>query len=114
MRAMGEECMDLCCFSFLFFPRRKQRYESPGITLKLAGMGVYIHYRLLQFMHHITSRGETIISGCMLGRCCNGRGRKLMQANRIFHHRLLGLQSASCDEDESYNSEAAGRSFVLQ
>lgn len=37
-----------------------------------------------------------------------------MQVNRIFHYRLLGLQSTSCDEDESYNSEAAGRSFVLQ
>lgn len=37
-----------------------------------------------------------------------------MQVNRIFHYRLLGLQSTSCDEDESYNSEAAGRSFVPQ
>lgn len=47
----------------------KALYESPGVTLKLAGMGVYIHYRLfffpLQFMHHITSRGEKIMNGCM-------------------------------------------------
>lgn len=32
----------------------------------------------------------------------------------MFHYRLLGLQSTSCNEDESYNSEAAGRSFVPQ
>lgn len=37
-----------------------------------------------------------------------------MQVNRIVHYRLLGLQSTSCNEDESYNSEAAGRSFVPQ
>lgn len=37
-----------------------------------------------------------------------------MQVNRIFHYRLLGLQSTSCSEDESYISEAAGRSFVPQ
>lgn len=37
-----------------------------------------------------------------------------MQVNRIFHYRLLGLQSASCNEDESYDSEAVSRPFVLQ
>lgn len=37
-----------------------------------------------------------------------------MLVNRIFHYRLLGLQSSSRNEDDSYNSEAAGRSFVLQ
>lgn len=46
--------------------------------------------------------------------CSNGRRRNLMQVNRIFHYRLLGLQSASCDEDESYDSEAVSRPFVLQ
>lgn len=37
-----------------------------------------------------------------------------MQVNRVFLYRLLGLQSSSRNEDESYNLEAAGRSFVLQ
>lgn len=37
-----------------------------------------------------------------------------MLVNRIFHDGLLGLQSSSRNEDDSYNSEAAGRSFVLQ
>lgn len=37
-----------------------------------------------------------------------------MQVNRIFHYWLLGLQSTSCNEDESYNLKAAGQSFVLQ
>lgn len=44
----------------------------------------------------------------------NGRGRKPMLVNRIFHYGLLGLQSYSRKEDDSYNLEAAGRSFVLQ
>lgn len=37
-----------------------------------------------------------------------------MQVNRIFHYSLLGLQSTSRNEDESYNLEAAGWSFVPQ
>lgn len=37
-----------------------------------------------------------------------------MLVNRIFHYGLLGLQSYSRNEDDSYNLEAAGRSFVLQ
>lgn len=45
---------------------------------------------------------------------CGVEGRKLMQVNRIFHYWLLGLQSTSCNDDESYNLKAAGQSFVLQ
>lgn len=37
-----------------------------------------------------------------------------MVVNRIFHDGLLGLQSYSHNQDDSYNSEAAGRSFVLR
>lgn len=37
-----------------------------------------------------------------------------MVVNRIFHDGLLRLQSYSRNEDDSYNLEAAGRSFVLR
>lgn len=37
-----------------------------------------------------------------------------MPVNRIFHYGLMGLQSTSCNEDESYSLEAAGWSFVPQ
>lgn len=37
-----------------------------------------------------------------------------MQVNRNFHYRLVGLEFATCGEDESFNLEAAGRSFVPQ
>lgn len=83
--------------------------------LKLADMEIHIHYSLGSLYSTSHNQGKKEHNKWMyVALCCNGRGRKLMQVNRTFHYSLSGLQSTSCNEDESYNSEAAGRSFVLQ
>lgn len=78
--------------------------------MKFGSYGNSYRLQSWQFIHRVARQGTERV----VDLCYNGRGRKLMHVNRMFHYRLLGLRSASCNEDESYNSEAAGRSFVLQ
>lgn len=79
--------------------------------LKLADMDIHILYILAVCTSH--NRRNREHKKWMYVAVCGG-GRKVMQVNRIFHYRLLGLQCMSCNEDESYNLEAASRSFVPQ
>lgn len=109
MRA--QERIYRCIFLFLFF--KENMLWVIRNYVKIGWHGHLYTLQSWQFIHHVTREREHN-NWIYVALCCNSRGRKLMQVNRIFHYRLLGLQSTSCDEDESYNSEAAGLSFVLQ
>lgn len=117
IRRLLQKCMnesrkrDLQIYAhvFLFSSQRKclvPADESPRIMTELADVAVRVRLQA----RRTRERGVRMY----VAPWRNGGGRKLMQVNRIFHYRLLGLRSTGCNGDESYNSEAAGRSFVPQ
>lgn len=96
--------------SRVFFRHR----DSLDVALNAAHIHFSACYSLaifISFFFFITCRQIGGSPVCLSD--SNGRGKKLMVVNRIFHDGLLGLQPYSRSEDDSHNLEAAGRSFVL-
>lgn len=91
-----------------FFFRR----DSLDVALNAAHIHFSACYSLAVFISFffITCRQINVSPICLSD--SNGGGKKLMVVNRIFLDGLLGLRSYSRNEGDSYNLEAAGRSFV--